>query len=278
MSTAIITGGAGGMGLATAKILGKDHTLFLADVSQEKLDAAVEELRALGITAFAVVSDITNRGSVNELFEQADANGDLRAVVHTAGVSPQMGNPEFIVRINTVGTINVVEAALKVAKPGFAVVNVASFAGHTAPSFLVSKRRNKLAFTNPEKLVRKLSSAAKLGPKKLRSGFAYGLSKEFVIWYSQKMAAQFGALGARILSVSPGSFDTAMGQLEIKSGSDRLLYAAALKRFGTPEEMGELLSFCASEKAGYLTGVDILNDGGTMAGMSLAMMLKIARG
>jgi NAD(P)-dependent dehydrogenase (short-subunit alcohol dehydrogenase family) len=278
MRTAIITGGAGGMGLATAKIMGADHHVVLADVNQERLDAAVAELRARGITAEAVVSDITDRASIDALFAKANASGELRAVVHTAGVSPQMGKPDFIVRINALGTINVANAALSAATEGFALVNVASIAGHTAPGILVSKKRNRLALTDPERLVRKMTAAAKVAPKGLRSGIAYGLSKQFVIWYSQTMAAAFGAKGARILSVSPGSFDTSMGRLEKKSGSERLLLAAALKRFGTPEEMAELLAFCASEKAGYLTGVDILNDGGTKAGFTPAIMMKIARG
>ena len=54
-----------------------------------------------------------------------------------------------------------------------------------------------------------------------------------------------------------------MGRLEKESGSERLVATAALKRFGTPEEIAELLAFCASSKSGYFTGVDILCDGGT---------------
>lgn len=277
MQTAIITGGAGGMGLATAKIMGRDHRVVLADVNQERLDAAVFELAELGIEAEAVVSDITLRVSVDDLMARGNATGELRAVVHTAGVSPQMGKPDFIVRINALGTINVAEAALAVATDGFALVNVASFAGHTAPGFLVSKRRNRIALTDAQQYVRKLTAAANLGPKNLRAGFAYGLSKEFVIWYSARMAESFGAKGARVLSVSPGSFDTSMGRLEKKSGSARLLKVAALKRFGTPEEMAELLAFCASDKAGYLTGTDILNDGGTKAGLAVHGMLSLMR-
>jgi NAD(P)-dependent dehydrogenase (short-subunit alcohol dehydrogenase family) len=57
-------------------------------------------------------------------------------------------------------------------------------------------------------------------------------------------------------------FDTAMGRFEKKSGSERLVGYAALKRFGTLEEIAELLAFCASSKPGCLTGVDILCDGG----------------
>jgi NAD(P)-dependent dehydrogenase (short-subunit alcohol dehydrogenase family) len=89
------------------------------------------------------------------------------------------------------------------------------------------------------------------------------------------MAARFGEKGARILSVSPGSFDTSMGRLEEKSGSRELLQFAALKRFGRPEEIAELLAFCAS-KPGYLTGIDILCDGGTLAGMTFKGMMKMA--
>jgi NAD(P)-dependent dehydrogenase (short-subunit alcohol dehydrogenase family) len=92
------------------------------------------------------------------------------------------------------------------------------------------------------------------------------------------MAAAFGARGARILSVSPGSFDTAMGRLEENSGAGKLTQYAALKRFGKPEEVAELLAFCASGKPGYLTGVDILCDGGTKAGLNLKGMISMARG
>ena len=63
----------------------------------------------------------------------------------------------------------------------------------------------------------------------MRSGSAYSLSKNFVIWYTAKMAAAFGAARARILSVSPGSFDTPMGRLEEDSGAGKLIeYAAHL--------------------------------------------------
>lgn len=278
MPTVVITGGAGGLGLAAAKILGQSHRVVIADVNKDRIDSALTELANLKIKADGLVCDITNKKSVAELFSFANKKSDLRAVVHAAGVSPLMGEPEFIIKINALGTINIVEAALKLAKPGFAVVNVASIAGHTAPGFLVSKKRNSLALTNPQVLLKKMTAASKLMPKSQRSGIAYSLSKQFVICYSAEMAARFGKKGARILSISPGSFDTEMGRLEKKSGSERLLIAAALKRFGTPTEMGELLAFCASEKAGYLTGVDILNDGGTKAGLNFKTMLALAKG
>jgi hypothetical protein len=143
--------------------------------------------------------------------------------------------------------------------------------------FLLPKRTFCLALTDPGRFSAKLSVSANRGPKAGRSGSAYSSSKAFVIWYSRQMAARFGAKGARILSVSPGSFDTVMGRRENKSGSEGLVVYAALKRFGTPEEIAELLAFCASSKPGCLTGVDILCRR-HLAGLTLKGMLALARG
>lgn len=266
---AIITGGAGGMGLACAKILGKDHTLVICDLNQDKLDDARAELEQLDITVKTIICDICDSGSVQNLFAEAKELGSIRCVVHTAGISPQMGDPRTILNVNTLGTVNIATAALEVATEGFALVNVASMAGYMLPSILIPKRSFKYAFSNREKLISRLLARCRLMPTQFyRSGFAYAISKNFVIWYSKKMAEPFGNKGARSLSVSPGTFDTQMGRLEEKSGSAELLKTAALKRFGKPEEMAELPAFCASEKASYLTGTDILCDGGVVASRS----------
>jgi NAD(P)-dependent dehydrogenase (short-subunit alcohol dehydrogenase family) len=276
--TVVITGGAGGMGLATAKILGRDHHVVISDVNQAGLDAAVSSLESLGISATGVACDITSRQSVGALFAAAGETGPVTSVVHTAGVSPSMGSAELIVKVNALGTINVTEAALTVATEGFALVNVASVAGHMLPAFLIPRRTYKLSLSDPAQFCAKLTAAANRGPAKMRPGSAYSLSKNFVIWYSQRQAAAFGAKGARVLSVSPGSFDTPMGRLEEDSGAGKLLDYAALKRFGTPQEIAELLAFCASDKPGYLTGTDITCDGGTRAGLTLKGVITMARG
>ena len=278
MKTVIVTGGAGGMGLATAKIMGADHRVVIADVDQARLDAAVAELLARGVQARANACDITDRAAVDALIAEGNKDGDLRAVVHTAGVSPLMGSAERIMRINALGTVNVTRSALEVATEGFALVNVASIAGHLLPGFFTPTRIFKLALTDPERFAVRIVAKAGRGTSARASGSSYSLSKNFVIWYSAKMAAAFGARGARVLSVSPGSFDTAMGNLEKKSGSAKMIEFAALKRFGTPEEMGDLLAFCAGPRAGYLTGIDILCDGGTRAGLDFKALLSLARG
>lgn len=110
-----------------------------------------------------------------------------------------------------------------------------------------------------------MTATCSMAPEEARSGFAYTVSKSFVKWYSSSQAERFNGRGIRIVSVSPGSIDTEMGRLEEQAGAGALVADAAVPRWGRPEEMAELLAFCAGDKAGYLTGTDILNDGGVIA-------------
>lgn len=264
---ALITGGAGGMGLATARLLAPDHHIVICDLDQGRLDRARAELQQQGASCSTRRLDITDAAAVDAAFDAAAALGRLACVVHAAGISPQMADPETILRVNALGTVNVTNASCRLAGEGFALVNVASMAAHIVPAFLLPKRVYPLALRDGRAFLRRAGFRARLMPTKLyRSGMAYGISKHFVIWLSQASAAKFGEKGARILSVSPGSFDTEMGRLEEKSGSAEMLKTAALRRFGRPQEIAEVLAFCASEKASYLTGTDILCDGGVVAG------------
>jgi NAD(P)-dependent dehydrogenase (short-subunit alcohol dehydrogenase family) len=273
----VIIGGAGGMGLATAKIVGRDHFVVLSDVRQDRLDAAVREFESLEIACTAVVCDITEQKSVAELVETSTGHGTVASVIHTAGVSPSMGSADLIMKINALGTVHVNEGFYRIAADGFAIVNVASMAAHMLPRVAVPTGRFKYAMSDEDTFMKKMMAACNIAPKKLRPGLAYSISKSFVMWYSTSQASKFGDRGARIVSVSPGSFDTEMGRLEEQSGSGAMLRYAALKRFGKPEEIAELLAFCASEKAGYLTGVDILCDGGVTASMTLRDKLAVGR-
>ena len=97
------------------------------------------------------------------------------------------------------------------------------------------------------------------------SGLAYGLSKKFVIWYASKCAYEYGEKKIRVVSLSPGLIATDMGNLEAKEGA-ALLKTTAEKRMGLPEELGYAIATVADERNGYLAGVDILCDGGSVNG------------
>lgn len=262
----IITGGAGGMGFAAAQIMGQNHHVIISDISSDNLNQAIEKLKQAGISCEGILCDISDRNAVISLAQHAKETGTVKSVIHTAGISPQMADPETILKVNALGTIYIVEEFFKLATPGFALINIASMAAHLMPGLLIPTKAFPLAESHPDKFLKKILRRCRLMPKDLyKTGLAYSVSKNFVIWYSKKKAAKFGEKGARILSVSPGTFDTQMGRIEEKSGSMKMLEKAALKRPGSPEEIAELLAFCASPKASYITGVDILCDGGMVA-------------
>lgn len=274
----VITGGAGGMGTATAKIVGQDHAVVLADVRQDRLDAAAAELTELGIAATIVNADVTDRAAVDQLFVTATGLGFIASVIHAAGVSPSMGAADYVTRTNAVGTVNVNEAFYRVANEGAAIVNVASMAAHLLPDEIIPTMKFPLALTDEDTFLAEMAAACAFAPEELRSGMAYGVSKNFVKWYSSSQAERFNAKGLRIVSVSPGSVDTEMGLLEADAGAGAMLTNAAVPRWGKAEEMAALFAFCASDQAGYLTGTDILNDGGVVASMRERARLAATEG
>ncbi|WP_101946326.1 SDR family oxidoreductase [Mycobacterium sp. 3519A] len=263
----VITGGAGGMGLATAKIVGRTHTPILCDVRQNRLDDAAAALTGLGISPIVVNCDVTDRQAVARLFETAAGVGQIASVIHTAGVSPSMGDADYVMRTNAIGTVNVNEAFFASAGEGAAIVNVASMAAHMLPEEMIPTGHFSLAVQDEAAFMHHMATACGVVPEEMRSGIAYAVSKSFVRWYSTSQAERFNGRGLRIVSVSPGSIDTEMGRLEEQAGAGAMVADAAVPRWGTAEEMAELLAFCAGDKAGYLTGTDILNDGGVIASM-----------
>ena len=224
-------------------------------------------MRDLGIDATMVDCDVTDRQAVDEMFRTAAGLGPVVAVVHTAGVSPAMGDAEYVLRTNAIGTLNVNEAFFCIAPEGGAIVNVASMAAYLMPEEMIPVAAFPTALTDPQKFLAELLAGCDIAGAEARSGIAYAFSKNFVKWYSSAQAERFNSRGLRIVSVSPGSVDTEMGRLEEAGGAGALVVDAAVPRWGKPEEMAELFAYCVSDKAGYLTGTDILNDGGVVASL-----------
>jgi NAD(P)-dependent dehydrogenase (short-subunit alcohol dehydrogenase family) len=264
------------MGLATAKLIGRDHTVLICDIVQARLDQAAEELSGLGIDCETATCDVTDREAAERVAGRASEIGTVASLVHTAGLSPQMGSVETILSVNAIGTVNVNQAFAPLAHEGFSIVNVASTAGHSSVP-LVSTRTYGLAATDPDRFLEKAVARCNLLPRKLRRGLAYSVSKNFVIWWSRHLATPLGEKGARVVSVSPGSFDTEMGRLEKSHGAGALAEHSALGRFGRVEEIAEVLAFCASDKPGYLTGTDLLVDGGPGRKMTARESLETLR-
>lgn len=273
----VITGGGSGMGLEAAKCMPKDKIIVLSGRTVKKLENAVAELTTLGYTAYAKACDTSKRESVRELAEYAASLGEVKNVINSAGLSPAMSDGETIVRVNALGTVYVNQEFSKVMNAGSVIVDVSSNSAYVLPSFLINKKVYELAETDEEKFVHKLVKKSHLAKGDYqRSGFAYSLSKNFVVWYAKKCAFLYGKKGIRVVSLSPGLIATDMGNLEAKEGGMLIPYAAE-ERMGKPEELGFALATVADERNGYLAGVDVLCDGGSTTGMKEFKKLKKPR-
>ena len=264
----VITGGGSGMGLAAAKFMPKDKIIVISGRTLSKLEGAVNELKELGYNAYAKACDTSSRESVKELVNFALSLGEIKNVINSAGVSPAMkGTPEGILKINALGTVYINQEFSKVMNPGSVIVDVSSNSAYILPSFIIPKKVYPLAETNEEKFVSALVKRAKLAKGEYQQkGFAYSLSKNFVVWYAKKCAFEYGLKGIRVVSLSPGLIATDMGNLEKKDGG-MLIPFSCEERMGTPEELGYALATVADERNGYLAGVDVLCDGGSTYGM-----------
>ena len=262
----VITGGGSGMGLAAAKFMPKDKIIIVSGRTVSKLEKAIEQLKELGYEAYAYACDTSNRNSVKELAQYAAETGNVRNVINAAGMSPNMADPEKLLRVNAIGTVYVNQEFSKVMAPGSVIVDISSNSAYVLPKFLISHKVYALAETDEEQFIKKCIKKSNLAKGDYqRAGFAYALSKNFVVWYAQKCAYEYGEKGIRVCSLSPGLIATDMGKLEEKEGGAMLAYAAE-KRMGTPEELGFAIATVADERNGYLAGVDVLFDGGSTNG------------
>jgi NAD(P)-dependent dehydrogenase (short-subunit alcohol dehydrogenase family) len=98
------------MGHAISLRLGKDRTMLLADISQERLDDEVAALAKLDIEAEGIAVDVSDRSQVDALAARAAELGVVDTVIHTAGLSPAGAPAEKIISVNAIGTVNMVEA------------------------------------------------------------------------------------------------------------------------------------------------------------------------
>lgn len=265
----VVTGGGSGMGFDAAKILGKDHKIILVGRTVSKLEGAVNQLKAEGIDASAFPADISNRDSVKALTAHAKEQGNIKTVIHAAGISPMMGEGEKVFVINALGTIYINEEFGAVMNGG-CILNVSSMAAHMLPEGQTPKQVYQLSLKDPEAFKQAMLQVLSSVPDENKSSSAYVMSKNFVNWFTVKMALKYGKNGVRAVSISPGTFKTPMGLLEGEAAA-AFAINGPLGRVGEPEEIARMMAFMVSDECSYLTAADILYDGGAIAAMRASM-------
>lgn len=258
---AIITGATGGMGLACTELFAKDHQLLLSDVSQDKLDMQFLRLRQKGVPVEIFACDISKSEDVSKLVAQGTEMGKIGALVHTAGISPMMDQPKRILEVNLIGTSLLLKALTPHMKDGAAAVCIASMAGTMVLGETSPELNSILANALEGDLFNRLDNFEN---GKVYEN-AYGFSKLGIQLLVQKYAPSWGRQNARITSISPGIIDTPMGNFEYENQPlmKVMVDSTPLGRMGVPDEIAKVVRFLISKDASYITGVDLLVDGGT---------------
>ncbi|MCU7724296.1 SDR family oxidoreductase [Actinoplanes sp. KI2] len=255
----VVVTGAGGMGVAVARRIGSGRRVVLADAYPQVLDLAVETLRAEGYDVRGRITDVADPVAVTGLAEDAAAEGRIAAVVHTAGVSAATATVEQIMAVDLAGTAHVIDAFHAVATHGTSCVCIASMAGHYAT--LDPARERALATAPSEQLL-------SFEPPDDRTA-AYILAKRANQVRVQAAAPAWNRLGARINTVSPGVIVTPMSRAEAASATGAqmmgMLDACGIGRAGTAAEVAEAVAFLTGPASLYVTGTDLLIDGGQAA-------------
>lgn len=254
--TDVVIGAGSGMGAAVARLLaGRPNRLLLADRDRAAVDALAAEL---GGQVAAAPCDITDDASVADLATNA---GSLGALVVTAGLSPNMADGRRITEVNLIGLDRVVRAF----EPSLAAGSVGVCFASMAAAMVPSDPAVDAILDNPDSptLLDELGALGLLE----HSGIAYAVSKRGVIRLVERRAAVWGRKGARLVSVSPGVIDTPMGRLEDSNepAMAGMVSASALEREGRPEELAAVVAFLISDAASFITGTDVLVDGGAVA-------------
>jgi NAD(P)-dependent dehydrogenase (short-subunit alcohol dehydrogenase family) len=255
--------GSGAMGLAAARRFGPACRLLVADHSKVRLEAAVRSLADEGHRVDAMTVDVRDGSSVAAVAAAAHAAGTVTAVIHTAGVSPSQASTRDIFAIDLVGTAHVIDCFLDAASPGTSLVCVASMSGYKRR--LDPALESELATIPTERLfdIRLFD----LGTPD--TGFAYSVAKRGVQLRVAAASLAWGRRGARVNSLSPGIICTPMSRQEFAGprgdGMRSIVANLAVPRVGTPEDIAAAIEFLCSPAASYITGTDLLIDGGATA-------------
>jgi NAD(P)-dependent dehydrogenase (short-subunit alcohol dehydrogenase family) len=259
--------GAGGIGQAIARRQGAGKSILLADFNENTLQSSTKALEACGYTVTAERVDVSSRTSVHVLAQTAARLGSIVQVVNTAGLSPVQAAPAAILAVDLVGTALFLEEFGAVIADGGAGLVISSMAGYMLPA-LEPTQDQALAHTPADELLQ----LPLLGPEIItNSGSAYGMSKRANQLRVQSASVIWGDRGARVNSISPGIILTPLAQEEMSgpgaANYRTMIETSAAGRVGTTDEVATVAAFLLGPDAAFITGSDLLMDGGVIAAL-----------
>lgn len=265
MTEVIVLIGAGSIGQAIARRVGAGRHVLIADLRIEAAEAAAQTFLDAGFAVTTAQVDIASRVSVEALATQAAALGSVMGVVHAAGVSPSQAPVSTILRVDLYGTALVLEVFGAIIAPDGAGVVISSQSGYRMEA-LTAQQDRSLATTPADDLL----ALPMLAPEVIADTLhAYQMSKRANGLRVRAEAVRWGTRGARVNAISPGIVITPLANDELNGprgeGYRRMLALSPVGRAGTPDEIGTLGAFLMGRDGAFISGSDILIDGGTTA-------------
>ena len=255
--------GAGSIGLAIARRVGVGKITVLADYSLENAQSAAKTMEDAGFETRTIRTDLGSKDDILELVKFATGLGPVKHLINAAGVSPSQAPVEKILQVDLYGTSVLMEEFGKVIAEGGSGVFISSQSGHRLPA--LSLEENEALATAPVDELLKLPFIAAITDT-LK---AYQYSKRCNVLRVAGEACKWGRRDATINTISPGIIITPLANDELHGpraeGYLKMIAGAPAKRAGTPDEVGDLAEFLMSSRGRFITGTDILIDGGTTA-------------
>ena len=265
MKHVMILTGAGQIGMAIARRMGCGKKIIVADKSREHAESIAGIMQKAGFDVTAEVTDISSRDSILNLIGTAQSFGDVTMLVNAAGVSPSQASIEAILSVDLYGTAVLLEEVGKVIASGGTGVTISSQSGHRLPA-LGAEKDKALALTPTDELL----NLDFLQPENIRDTLhAYQLAKRCNVKRVMAEAVKWGMRGARLNSISPGIVVTPLAIDEFNGPRGdfykNMFAGCPAGRPGTADEIAGVAELLMSEKGAFITGADILADGGATA-------------
>lgn len=257
--------GAGQIGMAIARRMGYGKKIFIADKNREKALDTARLMHEAGFDTEAEEVDISSRADIRRLIRRAESHGRISMLVNAAGVSPSQASIETILAVDLYGTAVLLEEVGQVIAEGGTGITISSQSGHRLPA-LGTDIDEALALTPAEKLL----ELDVLRPENIRDSLhAYQLAKRCNAKRVMAEAVAWGSKNARINSISPGIVVTPLAMDEFNGPRGefyRNMFARCpAGRPGTADEIANVAELLMSERGSFITGADILVDGGATA-------------
>lgn len=237
---ALVTGGTRGIGREIALGLAYEgaNIAITYTSNEEKALAVVEEIKATGVNAIAVKSNVVDNDQVLNMVKEVEGQlGTIDILVNNAGITKD----NLIIRMSEEDWDSVLDVNLK-------------------GVFLCTKAVTRAMMKKRYGKIINISSVVGVGGNAGQGN--YSASKAGVIGFTKSMAKELASRGIRVNAIAPGFIQTDMTDVLKEEVKEAMISNIPLNSFGQPKDIANLVVFLASEKSDYITGQIIKVDGG----------------